>query len=255
MKFCLLASGSRGNSLWVEEGDVALLVDCGLSFKELKRRAVLMGLEVSKLVCVLVTHEHRDHISGLGPVCRSLKIPALGNKGTWEKAEVHVGKVEWQNFTTGDTLDLSPFKVRSLSISHDAENPVAFVLESSGAKLGLATDLGAPTALVRQKFKGLDALILEFNHDYRLLLDGPYPWPLKQRVRSRIGHLANDVAAQLASELYHRDLQHLVLAHLSETNNHPDLALKAAKEILGKKLEPVAASQNEPTRLFEIISH
>lgn len=252
MKFCLLASGSRGNCLWVEDGDTAVLVDCGLSFKELKRRAGLLGLELSKLACVLVTHEHRDHTIGLGPLCRGLKIPALGNKGTRDKAEAHVGKVEWQIFTTGDTLDLSPFKVRSLSIPHDAEDPVAFVLESSGAKLGLVTDLGQPIALVRQKCKGLDALILEFNHDPRLLKEGPYPWPLKQRVESRTGHLANDVAAKLAVELYHKDLKHLILAHLSETNNNPDLALKVAREALGEVLIPVVAGQWEPTRLFEI---
>lgn len=251
MKFCLLASGSRGNSVWVEEGDLAILVDCGLSYVEFKRRADLAGLDTRKLAAILVTHEHRDHISGLGPVARKLKIPVLANPATLEAAAPLVGKVTWESFATGDQLSFGAFTVRTFSISHDAADPVGLVVESPTGRLGLATDLGEPTHLVRQKLRGLSALILEFNHDYRLLMEGPYPWPLKQRVRSRHGHLANEVAAALAAELYHRDLKHLVLAHLSETNNHPDLALKAAREALDEALEPQAAGQWAPTLIFE----
>lgn len=251
MKFCVLASGSRGNAIWVEEGDLAILLDCGLSFKEFKRRADLAGLEIRKLGCVLVSHEHRDHISGLGPLTRALKIPALANRETSERAAPHVGKVNWQIFSTGDRLDFGPLKVKTLPISHDTPDPVAFLIESAAGSLGLATDMGVPTGLVRQKLKGLAALILEFNHDFRLLMEGPYPWHLKQRVRSRVGHLANDVAAELAAELHHQDLKHLVLAHLSETNNSPDLAIKAAREAIGEALEPEAAGQWDPSRIFE----
>lgn len=251
MKFCLLASGSRGNAVWVEEGGLALLIDCGLSFVEFKRRADLAGLDLKKLAAILVTHEHRDHISGLGPVARKLQIPVLANPATRERAAPLVGKVTWDTFTVGDPLPFGPLTVRTFPISHDAADPVGLVVESPAGRLGLATDLGEPTHLVRQKLKGLSALILEFNHDYRLLMEGPYPWPLKQRVRSRHGHLANEVAAALAAELYHRDLRHLVLAHLSETNNHPDLALKAAREALNEALEAQAAGQWRPTPIFE----
>lgn len=251
MKFCVLASGSRGNSIWVEEGDLAILLDCGLSFKELKRRVDLVGLDLRKLACVLVSHEHRDHISGLGPVTRALKIPALANRETGERAAPQVGKVNWQHFTTGDRLDFGPLKVRTLPISHDTPDPVAFLIESAAGSLGLATDMGVPTGLVREKFRGLAALILEFNHDFRMLMEGPYPWHLKQRVRSRVGHLANDVAAELAAELHHQDMKHLILAHLSETNNSPEAALKAARQALGETLEPEAANQWNPTRIFE----
>ena len=251
MKFCLLASGSKGNCIWVEEDDLAVVVDCGLSFKEFKRRADLVGLDVNKLAAVMITHEHRDHISGVGTLCRGLQIPAIANQDSMGQAAPHVGKVTWENFTTGDTLSFGSLKIRTIPISHDAKDPVAFLLGSSSGNLGLATDLGVPTGLLRQQFKGAAALILEFNHDYQLLMDGPYPWPLKQRVRSRIGHLANEVAAELAAELYHEDMKHLVLAHLSETNNHPDLALKAAREFLKGDLEPVVANQFAPSPIFE----
>lgn len=251
MKFCLLASGSRGNAIWVEEGDLALLVDCGLSFKELNARAGLAGLDVGKLSCVLVSHEHRDHISGLGPLARALKIPVLANRETCERASSVVGKVKWENFTTGDELDFGPIKVKTFPISHDTPDPVGFRLESGAGVLGLATDTGAVTSLIKQKLKGLSALILEFNHDYRRLMEGPYPWPLKQRVRSRVGHLSNEDAAALALDLMHHDLKLLVLAHLSETNNSPELALKAARQTVGEQVEPVAAGQWAPTAVFE----
>jgi phosphoribosyl 1,2-cyclic phosphodiesterase len=251
MKFCLLASGSRGNAIWVEEGDLALVVDCGLSAREFLSRAGAAGLDISRLSCLLVSHEHRDHISGLGVLARRLKIPVLANAATCAAASPLVGRVQWEIFTTGDTLNLGSLKIRTLGLSHDAADPVAFVLESQAGRLGLATDLGAPTELIKHKFQALAALILEFNHDYRLLMDGPSPWPLKQRVRGRTGHLANETAADFAAELYHREMKHLILAHLSETNNNPALALKAAREALDGALEPVAASQGKPTAVFE----
>ena len=251
MKFCVLASGSRGNAVWVEEGDSAILIDCGLSFKEMKARADQAGLDVRRLGCILVTHEHRDHISGVGPTARRLKIPVLANRGTMEASAIHTGEVKWENFTTGDALSLGPFKVRTVSISHDVRDPVAFIVESPAGALGLATDLGEPTNLIRGRLKGLAALILEFNHDIDMLMTGGYPWPLKQRGRSRTGHLSNATSAALAAELYHQDLKHLILAHLSENNNTPDLALKAAREALAEALEPVAANQWAPTKVFE----
>ncbi|KXS55659.1 MAG: hypothetical protein AMR96_07085 [Candidatus Adiutrix intracellularis] len=251
MKFCLLASGSRGNAIWVEEGDLALVVDCGLSAREFLSRVGVAGLDISRLSCLLVSHEHRDHISGLGVLARRLKIPVLANAATCAAASPLVGRVRWEIFTTGDTLNLGPLKIRTLGLSHDAVDPVAFVMESQAGRLGLATDLGTPTELIKYRFQALTALILEFNHDYRLLMDGPYPWPLKQRVRGRTGHLVNETAATFAAKLYHREMRYLILAHLSEINNNPALALKVARETLDGALEPVAASQWEPTVVFE----
>jgi phosphoribosyl 1,2-cyclic phosphodiesterase len=251
MKFCLLASGSRGNCLWLEEAEVAVAVDCGLTAREFLRRAHAAGLDPGRLTALIISHEHRDHLSGVGPLARRLNLPVLANRATRDLAEAVTGPLKWEIFTTGDTLTFGPLKIRTLPISHDAADPVAFLTESPAGRLGLATDLGAATELLRQKFQGLDALVLEFNHDYRRLIDGPYPWPLKQRIRSRTGHLANEDAAALVAELRHADLKHLVLAHLSETNNHPDLALAAARKVLGNTVEPVVAGQHEATRVFE----
>lgn len=250
MKFCLLASGSRGNSVWVEEGGLAVIIDCGLSFKEFKARALAAGLDTSKIGCVLVSHEHSDHINGVGPLARALKVPVLANKGTIEKS-AKVGQVKWERFSTGDVLSLGALKIKTLPIPHDTVDPISFRLESPAGTLGLATDIGEATNLIRHEFRGLRALILEFNHDYHKLMNGPYPWPLKQRVRSRVGHLSNENAAALAAELYHSDLKHLVLAHLSETNNEPKLALEAARRALDEALEPQAANQWKPSPVFE----
>jgi len=252
MKFCLLASGSRGNCLWLEESDLAVVVDCGLPAREFLRRAEAAGLDPRRLAALVISHEHRDHLSGVGPLARRLKLPVLANRATRDQAEPVTGPLNWEIFTTGDTLSFGLLKIRTLPISHDAADPVAFLAESPAGRLGLVTDLGAATELLRHKFQGLNALVLEFNHDYRRLMEGPYPWPLKQRIRGRTGHLANEDAAALVTELYHSGLKHLVLAHLSETNNHPDLALTAAREAVGENLEPVVAAQNEATAVFEV---
>ncbi len=253
MKFCVLASGSRGNAIWVEEDDVAILLDCGLPLIQLKTRAKAAGLTWEKLAAVFVSHEHRDHFLGLGPLCRKEKIPAFVNQGTKEALTPLVGpSINWQILRTGDVADCGPLKVRTIAISHDTSDPVAFRVEgASGASLGLATDMGEPTNLVRQHFKGLDALVLEFNHDYQMLMNGRYPWPVKQRVRSRTGHLSNEVAARLAAELHHQDLKHLILAHLSAENNAPNLAHQAAQEAIGT-IEPIVASQDEPSLVFDL---
>ncbi len=255
MRFCLLASGSRGNAIWVEEGGVAVAVDNGLSAREFRLRAARRGLDLKKLAAVIISHEHRDHINGVGPLARALKIKVHANEATMEAARPYLHKVEEKIFTTGEAIDFGPLRVHTLPISHDAAEPVAFVIEGRDGALGLATDLGAVTNLVRQRLMGLTSLILEFNHDYDRLMEGPYPWPLKQRVRSRTGHLANEDAAELVAQIYHSGLKHLVLAHLSQTNNTPLLALKAAREALkdvaDEAFKPVAAGQDEATELFE----
>lgn len=231
---------------------MALIIDCGLSAREFQARAKAAGLDMVKAAAIVVSHEHRDHISGVGPLARSLKIPVFFNDGAWAEAQSLTGRLKRERFVTGDTIEFGPLKLRSLPISHDAADPVAFVFESQAGRLGLATDLGAPTTLIRHNFQELSGLILEFNHDFSLLMDGPYPWPLKQRVRSRLGHLANDVAAELAAELWHRELKHLVLAHLSETNNSPQLAVAAARQVLPEgALEPTPAAQDKATPVFE----
>ncbi len=251
MRFCLLASGSKGNAIWVEDGPEAILIDNGLSAKELKLRVSLAGLEISKLCAIFISHEHSDHLRGVGPLARNLKLPVFANQGTFAGAEANLGKVEKEIIKTGDHLNFGGMRLKTFPISHDANEPVGFVIESVQGALGLATDLGYVTRLVEDNLKGLRALILEFNHDYEMLMNGPYPWALKQRVRSRIGHLPNDEAALLAAKLWHSDLKHLVLAHLSETNNCPDKALSAAQENLADKIKADCAGQWVPTKIFD----
>lgn len=251
MRFCLLASGSRGNSIWVEEGSLAVAVDCGLSAREFRARAAARGLDPSKLAAILISHEHHDHVCGVGPLARALGLTVMANIATREALGGALGRVRWETFTTGDSLGLGPLTVRTVPLPHDAADPCGFVFEGAGGSLGLATDLGTATNLVRQRLAGQTSLILEFNHDYAMLMNGPYPWALKQRVHGRTGHLSNEDGAALAAGLCHGGLRRLVLAHLSQTNNTPLLAEAAARAALPPTVAVLAASQDDPSPVFE----
>lgn len=255
LRFCLLASGSKGNAIWVEGADQAVLIDSGLAGKELKRRLATAGLDIQKLQAIIVSHEHRDHIQGVGVLARSLHLPVYLNAPTRKQAETLLNKVETQLFRTGSDFVIGSLTIQPFAVSHDCADPVGFTFVRNGIKLGLATDLGVATRLVQQRLSGCHALILEANHDPQMLIDGPYPWELKQRVRSRHGHLSNFDTAELLAAVSHSRLQHVVLAHLSETNNHPDLALetvRAAFSAAPPELNLSAASQDQPGQVFEI---
>jgi phosphoribosyl 1,2-cyclic phosphodiesterase len=253
LRFCLLASGSKGNCVWVEEDGRAIIVDNGLSFVELKKRAQSAGINLASVRDVIISHEHTDHVQGVGPAARKLGLTVHVSQPTAEAAGAHLKNLAIRHFEPGQTLDFGFLKVKTITGSHDCADPSVFVVEGGRHRLGLATDLGVATALVRQEFSGLSALILEFNHDLQMLLSGPYPYFLKQRVRSRKGHLSNEQAAELLHELQHHNLQQVVLAHLSEVNNTPALALAAALASFGQSPPPVAAaSQWEPTEVFTL---
>jgi phosphoribosyl 1,2-cyclic phosphodiesterase len=226
MKFCVLGSGSKGNATYIEADGVHVLIDAGFSGKELTRRLQLIGVAVEDISAILVTHEHHDHIHGAGILSRKHGISVYINKPTARAGEKRLGKVERLHFfDTGQPFTIGAVRVHPFSISHDTADPVGFVLEASGRRLGYCTDTGMVSRLVQQRLAGCHGLILECNHDPQMLSDGPYPLHLQQRVRSREGHLANLDAAEFIGELLHRDLRHVVLAHLSETNNQPKLAL------------------------------
>ncbi|MDR2443693.1 MAG: MBL fold metallo-hydrolase [Deltaproteobacteria bacterium] len=253
MRFCILASGSKGNSLWVEHGGQAVIVDNGLSLKEFKKRAESVGLCLSAAKNLVISHEHTDHVRGVGPLARKLGLVVHVSKPTAEAGAYYLAKTNLKYFEPGEVLDFGALTVKTFTSSHDCADPSVFVFECHNARLGLATDLGVGTTLIKQEFLKLTALILEFNHDLQMLLDGPYPYWLKQRVRSRLGHLSNEQASEMLSEIYHNDLKQVVLAHLSEVNNTPNLAQAAAQKVLQNRPTSLAvAGQWTPTEVFEL---
>ena len=235
MKICLLASGSKGNSILVESGKTRLLIDAGLSARELRKRLDSIGIEAESLDALLITHEHGDHVRGLGPLVRQLDLPVYLQTDLARKLP-DVGKPECvQEFVDGEEFTIKDLTIRPFAITHDCLAPVGFTLDGELGKVGVATDLGIVTRLVTECLQGCRALVLETNHDEELLRDGPYPWKLKQRVRSNHGHLSNNAAGNLLQSLLWNGLETVFLGHLSETNNRPDLAVEVVREVLEKQ--------------------
>jgi phosphoribosyl 1,2-cyclic phosphodiesterase len=232
VRVCLLASGSRGNSTLIEVDDCRLLIDAGLSGKETERRLSTLGLTGDDLDAILVTHEHHDHVGGIGPLARRYDLPVHIDRQT-HAALPKLGKIEQLcHFTAGDVFSCRDIRVTSFSTTHDAANPVGFTIESNEGKIGFATDLGVPTRLVAEHLKGCRVLVLEANHDVEMLQNGSYPWELKQRIRSRHGHLSNNESCQLLQDVSWPGLEAVFLAHLSEENNCPATAVQLFRQTL-----------------------
>ncbi len=233
MRFCVLASGSSGNAIYLESEKTKLLVDCGLSGKEVTKRLALRGLDPAHLDGILVTHEHHDHILGVGVLSRKYNLPVYIHPKTLAASK---GRMGWLpqtiSFETGSLFQTGAFSVTPFAIPHDAACPVGFTFSSRGKKVGLATDMGFVPDPVKARLKDVQALILESNHDLKMLEEGPYAWSLKQRVMSRQGHLSNVEAGELLGELLHRDLENVVLAHISKVNNDPRLAYRTAEAVI-----------------------
>lgn len=233
LSVCVLASGSRGNATYISDGQTAILIDAGLSGVEIQRRMAAKGLDPSRLDAILVSHEHSDHIQGVGVLSRRFGLPVHISDGTRQAAGSILGKpFGISPFICGHAFAIGSLAVHPFSISHDAEDPAGFTIACNGAKVGLATDLGIATGVVKTHLEACDILILEANHDSQMLIDGPYPWPLKQRIRGRSGHLSNDDTALLLGALQHDRLSHVILAHLSEENNVPEKARQAVRAVL-----------------------
>lgn len=254
MRVCLLASGSKGNSIFVESGETRLLIDAGLSAKELVARLAAVGVDAATLNAILVTHEHTDHIRGLGPLARRLKIPVVTSTLTSRHLLPLLKTCEVIEFEAGHAFTFRDLLIDPFPLTHDALDPVGFVIEGKDGVAGIATDFGIATRLVQEKLRRCRCLVLEFNHDEEMLQNGPYPWHLKQRIRSRHGHLSNRESRHLLAELLHEGLESLFLAHLSETNNHPDVAYREARFLLDSVTccAPlmVIGSQYQPTNIF-----
>jgi len=321
VRFTVLASGSKGNSTVVSGGHTRILVDAGLSCRELFKRMRQAGEEPETLDAIVITHEHQDHINGLAVTARKLGIPVYFTEGThrawmrwltprrqmtyaqWleqcrqqaaaRQAEADAARPEgeadepdavelqataeepaqtattapdtapsagqkdptWlpavEYFEAGKPFQIGDIAVSPFTIPHDAADPVGFVLQAEGVRMAVATDLGYMPPNVKAQLKGLDLLLLESNHDLEMLRDGPYPWSVKQRVLSRVGHLSNDAAAEFLETEYDGQAGYVILGHLSESNNHPELARVTAERALSGRASLLAnrlllAEQHQP---------
>jgi phosphoribosyl 1,2-cyclic phosphodiesterase len=235
LKLCLLASGSKGNSIFIESGETRLLVDAGCSGREICQRLACIGIDPATLDAILVSHEHGDHVSGVGTLARRLKIPVMISYPTLAASRKLFSKTSLIEFESGYSFSFRDLHVDPFPITHDASDPVGFIIEGNEGRIGVATDLGIATRLVKEKLKRCRALVIEANHDEEMLLNGPYPWHLKQRIRSRHGHLSNSESVELLEDILHEELEGLFLAHLSEVNNDPQLPFAAVSTLLGSQ--------------------
>ena len=330
VRFTVLASGSKGNATVVTGGETRVLVDCGLSCRELFRRMRLVGEEPETLDAIIITHEHMDHVNGLAVTARKLGIPVYFTEAThraWMRwlmprrqmtyaqwleqcrklaaerqaeaesaaqqgeqddqeaeaeldcvmAEVTAAPVSPQEvagtksiadvppsrkedptwlpaveyFQSGECFEIGDIAVSPFTIPHDAADPVGFVFRAEGVRMAFATDLGYIPPNVKNQLKGVDLLLLESNHDLEMLRDGPYPWSVKQRVLSRVGHLSNEATADYLEKVYDGQAAYVILAHLSESNNLPEIARVTAERALNGRASLLAnrlllAAQHEP---------
>ncbi len=233
MKFCVLGSGSRGNATYLESGGTALLIDAGMSGRELQKRLAAIGVELAALDAILVTHEHNDHVQGVGVLSRRVKIPVHATPATFAAAAGIVNRLySYNEFESGVPFQLRNLEIHPFSISHDTDDPVGFRISDGHVSFGYCTDTGKVSRLMLHRLASCQGLVLESNHDAAMLQNGSYPPYLKQRIRSSQGHLDNNQAAGFLRELVHESLQHVVLAHLSEENNHPEIARQTARAAL-----------------------
>lgn len=232
VRICSVASGSRGNSIFVSCGDLSLLIDAGLSGVEIEKRLKASGISPDTLDAIVVTHEHSDHVKGVGVLSRRYNIPVYINKETLA-AVPKIGRLAGlEFFQCGTPFTIDGVRIDPFTTSHDAADPAGLTLSYKSTKIGIATDMGVATGLVRERLKDCSLLYIESNHDPDMLINGPYPWPLKQRIRGRQGHLANEDTAALLQELAGGELAHVILAHLSEKNNTPEKAFQTAEAAL-----------------------
>jgi phosphoribosyl 1,2-cyclic phosphodiesterase len=247
LDFCVLSSGSAGNCLWVRGGGVELLVDAGLPLRTIGARMEAVGQDVRAVSAVLCTHGHGDHVGGAAVVARRIGAQLIGTPSTLAAIPFGPPADRLQPIGARSSVRLGGLRVTAAPTPHDAPGSVCFVVDDGETSLGVVTDLGTHTRTLVDHLSGLDALVLETNHDVQRLEDGPYPARLKRRIRSDAGHLSNEQGARLLSRVLHPGLQHLVLAHLSEQNNEPALARAAIEPVIaGHALRLHVAQQHAP---------
>ena len=253
VKFCVLASGSSGNCALLGTDRTRILVDAGLSFKALVKRLESLGEQAESVNAVLVTHEHSDHVSGLARLARRLGIPVYISKLTAPAVDWGEVPPRVECFQAGAGFTVGDIDVESFGIPHDAADPVGFCFYAEDVKIAVATDLGYLTESVKFHLRHAHLMLLESNHDIEMLKVGPYPWAVKQRVMSRVGHLSNDMMSDFLLRDFDGDAARLILGHLSEHNNHPEIVRLMAAQALAKRglATPLEiASQSRPTEVY-----
>jgi phosphoribosyl 1,2-cyclic phosphodiesterase len=261
----VLASGSRGNSAVVSSARAKILVDAGISCRETVKRMRAAGDDPRALSAILITHEHADHIYGLAVLARKFHIPVFMTGAThqaWARSlRDDAGECprleRLEIFSAGRGFQVGDIAVTSFTIPHDAADPVGLTFRAEGIKVGIATDLGYVPPNVCDHLRGCDVLVIESNHDLEMLRVGPYPWSVKQRVGSPTGHLSNDKLAKFFRTEYDGNASYIVLAHISEQNNHPELARGTAEKALGLRQtllhnRVMLARQSEPMEAIQL---
>ena len=253
LEISVLGSGSRGNATLVRTEQTAVLIDAGFTCKQITLRMAEAGWSPDRLDGIVVSHEHIDHIRGLRVLNRRHEQTLYASEATLDTPEVQAAEMErMEPITAGEPFTIGDISITPFTIPHDAADPLGFVIEAEGIKFGHVTDIGFPTELARHHLRGCHAMVLESNHDRDMLINGPYPWPVKQRIMSRTGHLENADAAGLLADVMHSDLQTVLLAHLSQENNSPDSAASSAEAVIeekanGHRPKVIVTRQNTPS--------
>ncbi len=244
-----LASGSSGNCHLLRGPQGDLLIDAGLSRRELLRRMELCAQDPGRLRAILVSHEHGDHLGCAPVLARQLKIPVLLSRGTHAASRSRwKGSEDLVFVSDGDTWEAAGFRVRAFAVPHDAQETLQYRVDVAGSRFAVCTDLGRPDPDVIRVLQGCQILVLEANHCPELLEKGPYPWPLKQRIRGPRGHLSNQQCASILNELAGKELEHVLLAHLSKENNRPSVALETVRAGLAEAHQSLALTVAAPDK-------
>ncbi|MCP5505119.1 MAG: MBL fold metallo-hydrolase [Chlamydiales bacterium] len=252
-KFCPLASGSKGNAIYVEGEETKILIDAGISFKALTERLGQINVDIGEIDAILVTHEHGDHIRGLEKTASTLNIPVFANSETAKAIMQEMrNRPRFKIFSTGEAFEFGDMEIHPFSIQHDTLDPVAFTIRIGEVKFGICTDLGFATTLVRAHLLECDYLYIEANHEPSMVYACNRPMIYKQRVLGRQGHLSNDAAAELIQEIDHPGLKHVYLAHLSSECNNPELALQRVQEKVKRELSLSIAFQEKVSDIIEL---
>jgi phosphoribosyl 1,2-cyclic phosphodiesterase len=257
VKICVLASSSAGNATFLATDRTRILIDAGLSRREITKRLAAIGENIHCLSAILVTHEHSDHTSSLSALVKASErtLPVYVTHGTSKFIDWHECTPVLEIFQAGRSFPIGDFDVASFTIPHDAVDPVGFTVTAHGIKVSIVTDLGYITDSLRVHLRGTDLLLLESNHDLEMLRVGPYPWSVKQRVMSRRGHLSNEVAAEFVEHDLDTSVSTLVLGHISEHNNHPELVRNAASKALNGRALFTRLFVAEPNVQSEVFSY